>query len=140
MHLIHLPWLLVQRHLLRLSKLRLLILLCEIARSAAARAETVLATVALEMVFGAHVAARDHAEHEGDAETGEAGEGAAAHIAAGVALHVTVVLDTVLRAAVDDAWAAPGQETGREGGAARAAAVVPFLLHVGHCDGLCSLF
>jgi hypothetical protein len=61
-------------HLL-LAVRRLLILLRQIARLAAARAQTVSTRAALELVLCAHVAAREHGQDEGDAQAGEAGEG-----------------------------------------------------------------
>lgn len=66
-------------HLL-LAVRRLFILLRQIARLAAARAQTVSTRVALELVLCAHVASREHGEHEGDAQAGEAGEGEALEI------------------------------------------------------------
>lgn len=53
------------RLILLLPVLCLLILLCQIARLAATRAQAIRARIALELVLGAHVAARKHRQHEG---------------------------------------------------------------------------
>lgn len=62
-----------------------LLLLHHIARGAAAGAEAVGAAVALEVVLGAHVAAVDPGENEGDAETHETAEGSTLWVVSGYA-------------------------------------------------------
>jgi hypothetical protein len=68
---------LLHRSILLLAIRDLLILLCEVARRTAARAETIRTRVALESIFCAHVAAPQHGKHKGYAEAREAAEGQA---------------------------------------------------------------
>jgi hypothetical protein len=66
LHLIDLLRLLI-RLALTFSPRRLLVLLGEIARLAAASTKAVFASVALQMVLGTDIAARDHGKNEGEA-------------------------------------------------------------------------
>jgi hypothetical protein len=102
-----LPWLHHHRPLLPFPKFTLLILLRNIARRTTTRTKTIFTSIPLQMVLCAHVTAIQHRHDEGNADAGEATEAHAAEIAAGVAVHVAVVLDAMVRAADNDAGTPP---------------------------------
>ena len=76
-HALLLYWLLLQEALGLFAVGDFLLLLCQVARCAAACAQTVTATVALEVVLCADFATVHHGKDEGDSETGETAEGEA---------------------------------------------------------------
>jgi hypothetical protein len=60
--------------ILCLTELRLLLLLCDVAWRAAACAQTIRATVALEVVLRPHVASSEHRHDERNADASETAE------------------------------------------------------------------
>lgn len=108
-HTIHLPRLsaLAQQRTLLLAPLGLLALLDHIAGRAAAGAHAVFAAVALEVVLGAHVGAREPGQNEAEAAGYERAGAHAGAVAARVRRHVAVFFDAVAGFAVQDAGAPP---------------------------------
>jgi hypothetical protein len=68
-HAAMLLWLLTYEVFTLFSEFRLFVLLCVIARRTAAGAETILASIARETIFGAHIPTLDHWENEVKTET-----------------------------------------------------------------------
>jgi len=103
---------------LLLAELRFLLLLGQIAESAAAGEEDVSDTIALEVVFSANVGALHGLGDPVETDAGRGEEEEARGVDGLIALHVAILAVPVVGLAKGDAWAAVGHHAEVNGAAA----------------------